>query len=108
MSYLLEQILHGRHVRVPGPWAHKDRGDGVAVYWLPLAWHRDVCTLDHDIPSHVTNPWLSFCFKSDGDEVELLVEAPEGDSEHTDEETEHTESEESTGERSCHFHAGVE
>jgi zinc transporter 1/2/3 len=70
--------------------------------------HRNVCTLDHDIPSHVTNSWLRFCLKSDGDEVELLVEAPEGESEHTDEETEHTEPDESTGERSCHFHAGIE
>lgn len=44
----------------------------------------------------------TYCFKKDGEEVQLLVETEEGEEEH-----EHTETEES-GERSCHFHAGVE
>lgn len=53
------------------------------------------------------NLYYRFCFRSNGEEVELLVEIEEPE-EHADEEHEHTESEESTVERSCHFHAGVE
>jgi hypothetical protein len=61
----------------------------------------------HEILDHSINLYCRFCFRSNGEEVELLVETEEPE-EHTDEEHEHTESEESTGERSCHFHAGVE
>lgn len=49
----------------------------------------------------------SYCLGSDGEEVQVLVESEEpSQEEHTEEEHEHTE--EPSGQKHCHFHAGVE
>jgi hypothetical protein len=61
----------------------------------------------YEILDHWANLYCRFCFRSNGEEIKLLVESEEFE-EHTDEEHEHIESEELKGEKNCHFHAGIE